>query len=178
MLCNPNKRITVEQDVVRMYDEAEKQYRYSISFYDDDTNYGYVREALLQKFAELDYSLDEVCDMLVKYLFHTKQSKRKNVFWMCFGDMVFENLERNIPVGSIQCKKCGGRFVPATPQQRACSDCSAYKPVIKKTIKCIDCGAEFEVPGNVKNKKRCDQCQADKVRQYEREKKRRQRLCA
>lgn len=178
MLCNPNKRISVEQDVVRMYDEAEKQYRYSISFYDDDTNYGYVREALLQKFAELDYSMDEVCDMLVKYLFHTKQSKRKNVFWMCFGDMVFENLERNIPVGSIQCKKCGGRFVPATPQQRVCSDCTAYKPVIKKTIKCIDCGVEFEVPGNVKNKKRCDQCQADRVRQYEREKKRRQRLCA
>ncbi len=163
---------------MKLYDDVEKQYRYSISFYDDDTNYSYVRDSILHKFEELDCSLKDVCDMLVKYLFHTKQSKRKNVFWMCFGDMVYENLQRNIPAGSIQCKKCGERFIPVTPQQRVCSKCSAYKPIAKRIIRCVDCGIEFEVASSVKNKKRCDSCQAEKTKRYEREKKRKQRSVA
>ena len=178
MLSDPGRNITVEPQIVKLYDDVEKQYRYSISFYDDDTNYGYVRDSILHKFGELDHSLNDVCDMLVKYLFHTKQSKRKNVFWMCFGDMVYENLHRNIPSGSIQCRKCGERFMPVTPQQRVCSKCSTYKPVARRVIRCIDCGIEFEVSSSVKNKKRCDSCQSERMKQYEREKKRKQRSAA
>jgi len=178
MLSDPGRNITVEPQIVKLYDDVEKQYRYSISFYDDDTNYGYVRDSILHKFGELDHSLNDVCDMLVKYLFHTKQSKRKNVFWMCFGDMVYENLHRNIPSGSIQCRKCGERFMPVTPQQRVCSKCSTYKPVARRVMRCIDCGIEFEVSSSVKNKKRCDSCQSEKMKQYEREKKRKQRSAA
>lgn len=114
----------------------------------------------------------------MKYLFHSKNSRRKNVFWMCFGDIVLENLKRNIPDGSIQCKKCGERFVPLSPQQKVCTNCSGYHPLGKKKLRCIDCGKEFEVDGIVKNKKRCNDCQAIHIRNYEREKKRRQRSVA
>lgn len=75
-------------------------------------------------------------------------------------------------------QKCGERFVPLSPQQKVCTNCSGYHPLGKKKLRCIDCGKEFEVDGIVKNKKRCNDCQAIHIRNYEREKKRRQRSVA
>lgn len=39
-----------------------------------------------------------------------------------------------------------------------CDKCGSYSPIGTKTIKCIDCGKEFEVDGIVKKQKRCEQC--------------------
>ena len=178
MLSDPTKKVELSQDIIDLYDKIEKQYRYSINFYDDESNFAYIRDTVLRRFDELEIERRDVCDMLVKYLFHSKNSKRKNVFWMCFGDIVLENLKANVPSGSVQCRKCGERFVPLVPQQKICADCAGYHPRGKKKIRCIDCGKEFEVDGIVKNKKRCDDCQAEHVRNYEREKKRRQRGAA
>ena len=160
MLHNISAKFESLSDVIDLYNEVEKQYRYAISFYDDTTNYAYIRDSIIERYAALGYDMNDVCDTLVKYLFHDKQSKRKNVFWMCFGDIVLANLRKNIPVGSIQCRKCGERFVPETTQQKLCSECSTYQPIGKKTIRCLDCGNNFVVDGSVKNKKRCDACQA------------------
>lgn len=159
MLSNPNKKIAMIQEVVELYDTIEKEYRYSISFYDDVSNFAYVKDSIVAKFAELGFEMQDVCDTLVKYLFYSKQSKRKNVFWMCFGDMVYYNLQQNVPEGSVQCKKCGERFVPTSPRQLLCEKCTTYHPIVSKTLRCIDCGTLFEVKGVVKNKKRCDECQ-------------------
>lgn len=170
LLSDPNLKVETLHDVVSLYDEVEKQYRYSVSFYDDVMNFAYVRGIISARFAELGYSESEICDALVKYLFHTKQSKRKNVFWMCFGDVVLENLRKNVPTGSIQCRKCGERFVPTVPQQRVCTNCTTYHPLTVKVLHCMDCGSEFEVAGIVKNKKRCDQCQKEYRKRYKAEK--------
>lgn len=180
LLSNPSLKVSMLQDVVDLYNEIEKQYRYAISFYDDMTNLAYVRDMILERFAALEHDMSDICDVLVKYLFHTKQSKRKNVFWMCFGDMVLTNLRNNLPDGSIQCKKCGERFVPVTAQQKLCNNCAVYHPIVKKTIRCIDCGKDFEVDGIVKNKKRCDDCQAEYRRAYKatKERERRERISA
>lgn len=178
LLSNMSKKIHVSQEVIDLYNEVEKQYRYSISFYDDSANFSYVRDNILSRFDSLGMNRIDVCDTLVKYLFHMKQSKRKNVFWMCFGDVVLDNLKLNVPSGSIQCRKCGERFIPSSPQQKICSSCSSYQPVLSRKVKCVDCGKEFEVPGSVRNKKRCDECQKKKSQEYEREKKRKQRSAA
>jgi hypothetical protein len=178
LLSNMSKKVHVSQEVIDLYNEVEKQYRYSISFYDDSANFSYVRDNILSRFDSLGMNRIDVCDTLVKYLFHMKQSKRKNVFWMCFGDVVLDNLKLNVPSGSIQCRKCGDRFIPSSPQQKICSSCSSYQPVLSRKVKCVDCGKEFEVPGSVRNKKRCDECQKKKSQEYEREKKRKQRSVA
>lgn len=178
MLSDLSTKVAQNQDVIDLYNNVEKQYRYSISFYDDETNFTYIRDSILQQFDALGLTRSETCDVLVKHLFYSKNSKRKNVFWMCFGDIVLANLRRNVPAGSIQCRKCGERFVPTSPQQRICTNCSGYHPIGKRVVKCEDCGKVFEVDASVKNKKRCDDCQAEHMRQYEREKKRRQRSAA
>lgn len=159
MLSDPKKNVTIKQEVIDLYNAVEKEYRYSISFYDDNVNFSYIRDSILERFSALKIDCIECCNILVKYLFHMRQSKRKNVFWMCFGDIVLSNLQKNLPTGSIQCRKCGERFVPENWNQKLCSKCSVYQPISKKTIRCIDCGKEFDVDGVVKNKKRCAACQ-------------------
>ena len=151
-----DKNIEIQQDIIDLYNDVEKQYRYSVAFYDDTTNLYYIRDSVINKFLSLGYEPQYICDVLIKYLFSSTQSKRKNVFWLCFGDIVLRNLNKNIPKGSIQCKKCGNRFIPTVSQQKICKECSAYKPIKKRQIKCIDCGVNFEVYSIVKNKKRCN----------------------
>lgn len=168
MLSSSKMEVNIKQEVIDLYNEVEKQYRYSINFYDDSVNYSYIRDSILGRFDDLKIDRVECCDILVKYLFHMRQSKRKNIFWMCFGDIVLSNLQKNLPAGSVQCRKCGERFVPENGKQKLCSKCSVYQPITKKTIRCVDCGNVFEVDGSVKNKKRCDSCQAAKLRAYKR----------
>lgn len=173
MLGDPEKKVFIAPEVIELYDEVEKQYRYSISFYEDESNFSYIRNTILERFGELHYSLEQSCDMLVKHLFHVKRSKRKNAFWMCFGDIVFDNLKRNVPSGSAQCKKCGERFMPAIPQQKMCANCAVYQPIGMKTVKCVDCGRDFKVNSKDTKSKRCDNCQTQYRRMWDRERKRR-----
>ena len=173
MLSEYRASVIDDPAITSLYDEVEKQYRYSISFYDDEANYAYIRDSILKKFGESGYKLSEVCDILVKYLFCNKQSKRKNVFWMCFGDIVYENLKHNLPDGSVQCIRCGERFIPSVKQQRLCHKCSTYQPQVKKKVLCADCGSEFEVDARNMKKIRCDPCQKEYRKKWDRERKRR-----
>lgn len=173
MLSDMTARVQVDPSVIALYDEVEKQYRYTVSFYDDETNVAYIRDTVLARFEALDIPLEDCCDMLVKHLFHNKQSKRKAVFWMCFGNAVLKNLRNNVPEGSIQCRKCGERFIPSAPNQKICEKCATYQRKGKKTVKCVDCGKTFEVDARNMKKVRCDDCQKEYRKQWDRERKRR-----
>lgn len=165
MLSNPKMEVDIKQEVIDLYNEVEKQYRYSINFYDDSVNYSYIRDSILERFNGLKTDCVECCDILVKYLFHMRQSKRKNIFWMCFGDIVLSNLQNNLPAGSIQCRKCGERFVPSVPQQKLCDKCASYRRVGNKILHCVDCGKPFEIDARNMKKVRCDECQLKKTRE-------------
>ncbi len=45
---------------------------------------------------------------------------------------------------------------------------NTYQTIGTKIIKCIDCGKEVEVDGNVNRKVRCDDCQHKKQLEYQR----------
>lgn len=60
----------------------------------------------------------------------------------------------------VRCGKCGILFKPNSNNIKYCKSCGRYKKMNIKTIICCDCSQEFEVDGIVKNKKRCNQCQA------------------
>lgn len=63
----------------------------------------------------------------------------------------------------IRCNECGKLIRKTSKNKKYCTDCinenPYYQPFSTKIIKCIDCRKEVEVNGNVKNKKRCDDCQ-------------------
>lgn len=66
---------------------------------------------------------------------------------------------------------CGNVFYKRANNQIHCSDCQGYEKIDVKTLTCCDCGKEFEVDGIVKNKKRCDKCQKEYVKLYDRQRK-------
>ena len=178
LLSDMGKRIKVDPAIVELYDEIEKEYRFSVSFYDNESNYAYIRDLVIARFDEAGYERNDICDMLVRYLFCDKQSKRKNIFWMCFGEMVLDNLRRNLPEGSKQCERCGERFIPSAPQQKLCTNCSTYQRKGKKVVSCVDCGELFEIDARNMKKVRCDSCQAERTRAMTRERVKRFRNAA
>lgn len=73
----------------------------------------------------------------------------------------------------IRCSECGVLIRGnKNGTRRYCSACAKYTPKDAKKIVCVDCGKEFWVPGNNKRTVRCEECQSERVRKYDRERKR------
>ena len=72
----------------------------------------------------------------------------------------------------IRCSDCGVLIKQTARNKKYCKDCvkenQYYEPIGVKTVKCIDCGKEFNVSGISKNIKRCDICQRKKQLEYQR----------
>lgn len=70
----------------------------------------------------------------------------------------------------IRCHECGILIKNnKTKTKKYCNVCSGYVPIGTKTITCVDCGEEFEVDARLSNKYRCDACQEDYRRNYQKE---------
>lgn len=102
-----------------------------------------------------------------------KQIKRETLLWLVFGNEILRNMRNDALRGYKTCRTCGRRFIPSASNQRICTDCSSYQCKGKKIMKCIDCGAEFEVDARNMKKVRCDGCQKEYRKQWDRERKRR-----
>lgn len=68
------------------------------------------------------YNEIQITDILVKYLYHIKKSKHKEVLWFCYGKYIVDNLERNVKKSTkaIQCKDCGEWFEVKTKANLSC----------------------------------------------------------
>lgn len=119
--------ITVADDVVNLYTELSRLYNYLA---DSSTPNGYIRTIIINQLEGLGYSDEQLSDMLVKYAYGIKQTDRKSIIWLCFGDIILSNLRKNI------------------------------EPEKVVAVKCIDCGVLFETSYNkATSTKRCEDCQ-------------------
>ena len=66
-------------------------------------------ETVKSKLSVFGYTDKEIADILVKYLYAIKESKNKEILWVCYGDILVHNLERNIKKRTkfVQCSVCG-----------------------------------------------------------------------
>lgn len=85
-------------------------------------------EEIQKELSAFGYDDYEIADILVKYLYGIKKSKHKVALWMCYGDCIFENLERIFKpqTKAVQCVDCGkwfevGIFDSATER---CDECA------------------------------------------------------
>lgn len=91
-------------------------------------------KSALSKFG---YSDVEVADILVKYLYGIKKSANKTALWLCYGDIIYENLSSKIKLGkkAVQCVDCGKWFevnVFDSATER-CAECQIeHKKILKK----------------------------------------------
>lgn len=174
--------VATSQDIIDLYNKLEREYRYKVSCFDDDSNSSYLRDSIRKEFEGCGLCITDVCDVLIKHLFCEKSSRRKSVFWMCFGDIVYDNLTRNISEFSKQCVRCGRRFMALhdskkdlsdsiSSRKKYCDKCARYQPIGKKEVVCVDCGNIFEVDSRNTKKIRCDSCQAIYRKKWDRKRK-------
>ena len=77
----------------------------------------YVRDKIIE---ETRYDLDYITNTLVVYFYTIKKSSNKELLWSSFGDVIVENLKKNVK-GKI-CPICGKRFEPNNNRQLTCSE--------------------------------------------------------
>lgn len=77
-----------------------------------------VKEAL----SHFGYSDVEITDILVKYLYGIKKSANKTALWLCYGDIILENLQKHLKYTTkdIQCVDCGTWFEASTKDNESC----------------------------------------------------------
>ena len=116
--------ISSENKVVKSYDNwNSKQYLFTIEEekhqkQEDIYMYQKIREKIIE---ECNENINYIVNTLVAYLYTVRQSSQKKALWACFGDVIVENLKRNIDGNSRVCNICGKRFVPKRVDQTCCS---------------------------------------------------------
>lgn len=77
--------------------------------------------------------MDYIVNTLVAYLYTARKNSAKKVLWACFGDVMLENLKKNLEGKGKVCQICGKRFMPKRIDQSCCSeDCAKKINVLKQ----------------------------------------------
>ena len=143
----------------------------SANSYDDNKNYLAVyanaRDCIVSAFP--DNTEEQIVNAIIQSIFCDAKSVKKKAFWQMFGDIVYQNIVANLSDGLCMCERCHTRFMKMTPNQKYCSKCQGYIKLNFKVIRCVDCGAEFEVNSKNTKSERCPACYAKYRKNYQRE---------
>ncbi len=137
--------IICSRETARLYDSLNRQYRYSMNIREEYTdNLHYIACKLRAEFARTGYPEPVITDMLVEYLYG-RNKRYKQLLWLCYGQYIVNNLERNVGLPGTKC------------------------------IQCRDCGEWIEISRTDRRTCRCGSCRELYRREYEKNKKRQQR---
>lgn len=72
--------------------------------------------------SKFGYTDTEIVDILVKYLYDIKDDTHKMILWICYGDLIYENLKRHLKLKTkeIQCVDCGEWVMVGVKDNRTC----------------------------------------------------------
>lgn len=165
LMSNPDTE--VNKEIASKYRSMVRKLKQNITDYDKDGNYNSLLTDIRNGLLDLGYDEKYICDVLVKQLFGISKSINKRAFWSIYGDIVYDNICRNIDKNYVQCEKCKTRFYVKKVGQTVCDEClqreidriEKLKKKHKKIVVCCDCGDEFAVDIRLSNKIRCDKCQ-------------------
>lgn len=134
-----NPRIICSKEVSDLYDELNKQYRYMINMKDEYIDNLRYIACKIREKFSKFGYSEETITDMLVEYLYGNGKRYKQLLWFCYGQYVVNSLERNIEV-----KKT-------------------------KFIQCIDCGEWIEV--GIKDNKtyRCEKCQSDYRKKYQRE---------
>lgn len=91
-----------------------------------------LRDHIMDELSKFGYTDEQIADRLVKFLYSETNSKYKSALWICYGDILYDNLKKNLgadePVAT--CESCGNEFYvsPRAKNKTLCPDCyKAYR---------------------------------------------------
>lgn len=121
----PNNEIT--QNIIDTYRRRTAHLNFRYDDESDRTNRAWVCQQIRGDLLSLHPDSNFVVDVLVKHLFYKVKSRRKQVFWECFGKEVLANLQRNVGHNSKMCMICGKRYYQEGRHQTMCRECSVKR---------------------------------------------------
>lgn len=154
-----NKEIEVDENVLQRFRDISSNLRFCDS---DGTalNYQAVYDQAKEEMLMLGHNIDDVVDMLVEDLFHSRRVEKKKAFWEMFGEVVYEHLSNNLSQNYIQCAHCQKRFYRENPKQIYCNKCQNKKSIKANTkiLQCAGCGKTITVSTRCHREAYCPEC--------------------
>lgn len=131
LLSSKDAVVKLDEDLINTYIELDQKKHFMMKgtledskTADDVIIYRHIRNVLSNK----GYSLNQVVDMLIIHLYQNNNSSFKTTLWSSFGDVIVDNLKRNIDMGLdkgyMQCEVCGVRVEATINVKKYCSPCS------------------------------------------------------
>ena len=120
--CELNKMHHFALDNTLKFDNTFSAEVMSKSQVRHDMKYKKVYDEIKEELSGFGYTDCEVSDILVKFLYGVKQSKHKSALWLCYGDIIVENLERYFKpqTKAVKCVDCGQWFEVGIKDNRTC----------------------------------------------------------
>lgn len=127
MLCSSSviPRNEIAGKIIDVYKRRARRMKFKTDEETDGSNCRFLCEQLRTDLLSIHPDPHFVCDVLVRELFDPKHStKRKSVFWECFGGEVVEHLRKNVDQNQRLCVRCGRRFYRESGNQVQCHACA------------------------------------------------------
>lgn len=118
------------------YCELNKKYQFALNdavkgFSSDDMSkskmrrdlkYRKISKEIYEELSSFGYDDFKIVDILVKFLYGIKGGKNKMALWLCYGDIVYDNLSRNVKreTRDVQCVDCGEWFEVSIKDTKTC----------------------------------------------------------
>lgn len=134
LMNNPNfESVESDSEIIGIYEELEHKSTFMINRSEDYSTivngnyvYGKIKDGILEKCDNPVY----VTDVLIDYLYSTKKENKKITLWECFGDIIVENIKRNMTKGfkyeAIECEECGALIEKVNGKVKYCEECASY----------------------------------------------------
>lgn len=123
-----NKDIELNSKIIELYSKLDVKKKFMINSKDNEyNNIAYMYKKIRDQLLEIDSNVEYATDVLIEYLYVHKKSNFKTTLWECFGDVIVENLKRNMENNfgdsSIVCESCDRRVEKVKQRQTLCSSC-------------------------------------------------------
>jgi len=125
-MLKSSRKIVTDEKIIKKYVELDLKNHFMITKVTDEEtgNSVYLYKEIRNKILEVNSDLNYVVDVLVDYLYIHKKYNYKTTLWECFGDVMVENLKRNIADNSTFCDTCGKRIEQTNNKSKYCSICA------------------------------------------------------
>ncbi len=159
-----------DENILTLYNKISKVYGNKIKVIESKMiNEKPLLNYIYEQFSELGYTKNQITNSLSYFLYNKTTTRKKNLFWILFGEIAHKNLLNNIDENTIVCKKCGIRKNIEHFKNRLCKNCRSSSNI--KRVKCVECNIEFEVNKKNNSKIRCNNCQSKYRLEYDRNRK-------
>lgn len=155
----------VDERINKLFNHHNRYYGYNIRYDDkdkDDNNINYICQVIRSELNEIEPDDNKIVDSLITMMYKKPSTKKKNLLWILYGEIICNNLEKNIGNSNI-CIQCGRRvdYNLTLGKCKSCRPDANRRQLENKEIICSDCGKRILIPSSSR-RIRCDSCMAER----------------